>query len=192
MTLETLKNGTAVTLRQPTMDDLDRLRGFFLGLPEEDRKYLRVDVSKREVVEQLIRQGETGEVHRIIALIGEDVIANGGLHRSTDTWQRHLGEIRVIVARQHRGQRLGAMLIGELFHTAEKGGIEQVVVKAAAPQTAARKICDRLGFRVDAVLPDHIKDPDGNLHDMVVMSCTLDEMWHELKDFYKADDWPDG
>ena len=62
----------------------------------------------------------------------------------------------------------------------------------AAPQTGARKIFEKLGFRVDSVLPDYIKDADGRSQSMVIMTCTLGEMQKELKDFYRNDDWPDG
>ena len=190
--LEALKNGTAVVLRAPTMEDVETLRKFFLSLPPEDQRYLRDDVTQREVVERRIRQSEMGEVHRIMALIGDDVVAVGALEFSGERWQRHLGEIRVVVGKDYRCQRLGAMLIAELFQDAQRQEVEKVVVRMAAEQTAARKICDRLGFRVDAVLPDHIKDADGKLHAQVIMSCTLDELWRELKDFDQADDWPDG
>jgi RimJ/RimL family protein N-acetyltransferase len=193
VTVDTLKNGTAITVRKPTMDDLERMRRFLHYLPEEERRYLRVDVTKREVVEHRIRQAESGEVHRLIALTADDkVVGVGSLERFADTWKQHLAEIRVIVGPNQRNQRLGALLVGRLFRAAQTRGIEQVVVKAAAPQTAARKICERLGFHVDAVLPKHVKDATGELQDMVIMRCTLDELWHELNDFYRVDDWPDG
>jgi RimJ/RimL family protein N-acetyltransferase len=190
--LEALKDGTAVTLRPPTMDDLERLRQFFLNLPPEDRRYFRVDVTQKEVVERRIRQAESGEAQRLMALVGDEVVGVGGLEFSGEGWHRHLGEIRVIVAQDYRRQKLGALLVSELFGEAQKLGIEKVVVKMAAPQTAARKICERLGFQVDAVLPDHVKDAEGKAHAQVVMSCTLDEMWKELQDFQRTDDWPDG
>ena len=152
------------------------LRQFFLALPPDDRRYFRVDVAKREVVEHRIRQAESGEAHRLMALVGDEVVAVGGLEFAGEGWHRHLAEIRVIVARDYRRRKLGAMLVAELFRDAQTMGLEKVVVKMAAPQTAARKICDRLGFHVDAVLPDHVKDSEGNLHAQVVMSCTLDEM----------------
>jgi RimJ/RimL family protein N-acetyltransferase len=190
--LEALKNGTAVVLREPTMEDVETLRKFFLSLPPEDQRYLRDDVTQREVIERRIRQSETGEVRRIMALIGDDVVAVGALELAGERWQRHIGEIRVIVGQDYRGQRLGAMLIAELFQDAQRQEVEKVVVRMAAGQAGARKICERLGFRVDAVLPDHIKDAEGKLHAQVIMSCTLDELWRELKDFHQADDWPDG
>jgi RimJ/RimL family protein N-acetyltransferase len=190
--LEALKNGTAVVLRAPTMEDVETLRKFFLSLPPEDQKYLRDDVTRREVVERRIRQSLSGEVRRILALVGDDVVAVGALEFAGERWQRHIGEIRVVVGQQHRGLRLGAMLIAELFQDAQKQEVEKVVVRIAAGQVAARKICEGLGFRVDAVLPDHIKDSEGKLHAQVIMSVTLDELWRELSDFNKADDWPDG
>jgi L-amino acid N-acyltransferase YncA len=190
--LEALKDGTAVALQPQTMDDLDRLRQFFLSLPATDRKYFRVDVTKREVVEQRIRHAETGQAHRLLALVGDEVVGVGALELSGEGWQRHLGEIRVFVAKDYRGRRLGALLISELFQEAQNKGVEKVVVRIAAGQRSARKICERLGFNVDAVLPDHIKDATGKLHAQVVMSCTLDELWKEMHDFPRTDDWPDG
>ncbi len=39
---ETLKDGTKVTIRNLTIEDLDRLMSFYRSLSEEDMKYLRV------------------------------------------------------------------------------------------------------------------------------------------------------
>lgn len=66
------------------------------------------------------------------------------------------------------------------------------MVKIAGPQTAARSVCERLGFHVDAVLDDYVEDGHGQLHPLIVMGCSLGEMYHELEDFYRVDDWPDG
>ncbi len=192
MRLEGLKDGTTVLLREPTMDDVDLSLRFFLDLPPEDRRYLRVDVTKRDVVERRIRHAVEGGIHRTIALVEEQIVADGALEFSGDTWRRHVGEIRVIVARRFQRRRLGALLIADLHRTAQKLGFEKVVAKMAAPQMGARKIFERLGFRVDSVLPDYIKDADGNLQSLVVMSRSLDETWKELRDFYRTDDWPDG
>jgi hypothetical protein len=47
---EVLKDGTKVMIRELQVKDLDRLMKFFSSLPPEDRKYLRIDVTKRDVV----------------------------------------------------------------------------------------------------------------------------------------------
>ena len=38
-----LKDGTPVTLREPTKEDVERYMRFFGALPENDRLYLRYD-----------------------------------------------------------------------------------------------------------------------------------------------------
>ena len=62
----------------------------------------------------------------------------------------------------------------------------------AAPQTAARAIFEKLGFCIDAMLPNHVKDSEGHLHPLVVMSCGLDDVAKSLREFYNDADWPDG
>ena len=62
----------------------------------------------------------------------------------------------------------------------------------AAPQTAARSVCEKIGFHIDAVLPDYVKDVEGKLHALVVMSCSLDEVSRSMRDFYGEKSWQDG
>ena len=82
--LEALKNGTAVVLREPTMEDVDRLRKFFLSLPPEDQKYLREDVTQKEIVERRIRQAELGDVRRLVAHLRRKEIELIHCHTSVD------------------------------------------------------------------------------------------------------------
>lgn len=184
---DSLSDGTAVLLRSPTMDDLERSLRFFRDLPKNDRKYLRFDVTQREVVERLIREVLEGNAYRILAFSDERVVGHGSLRLSGDTWQSHIGEIRVIVAPRYRRRGLGSLLISELFRTAEQHGVEKAVVKLAEPQIAVRTACERLGFSVEAVLRDHVKDADGKLHDLVVMSCDLDEVSRAMRELYREE-----
>lgn len=192
MRFEALKDGMPVLIREPTRGDVDRMRRFFLTLSPDDRRYLRFDVTKPGMVERMLEQVERGDGYRLIALADDQVVASGLLELSGEGWRRHMGEIRVIIAPAYRRRRLGTTLIRDLFEEAERREVERVDVKLAESQVGARKICERLGFRTDAVLPGHIKDSRGDLQSMVIMSCTLDDMWKELKDFYDQGDWPDG
>ncbi|MFH1006598.1 MAG: hypothetical protein V1800_03735, partial [Candidatus Latescibacterota bacterium] len=80
--IETFKDGTQVTLRRLHIDDLDKLMAFYEALPLEDRKYLRIDVTKRDIVSQRIKRIETGNVIRIIALHNDEIIGEGALELS--------------------------------------------------------------------------------------------------------------
>ena len=192
MKFEMLKDGTTVFLREVTAGDHDRSLRFFKSLPTDDRRYLRVDVTQSEVVSRRIRQGVSGEVYRLMALVEDEIVGDGALEYSQDHWRGHLGEIRVIVSHDFRGKGLAKIFIRELFKVAENREIEKVVVKILAPQTSVRLICEKLGFRVEAEVPEYAKDLDGNLQSLVIMSCTLDDWYHGMKDVYKESSWPDG
>ncbi len=192
MKIEALRYGTTVILREPTMDDVEDSLRFFKELPPEDRRYLRIDVTQRKNVEQRIKDALEGRTYRLIALVGDKIVADGALEFSREDWSRHAGEIRAIVAHDYQRRGLGALLIKALYGAAHQRGVEKLVAKMASPQTGARKTFERLGFHVDSVLPDYIKDMNGNAQSLVIMSCTLDELSRELKGFYRTDHWPDG
>ena len=192
MKIEALRYGTTVVLREPTMDDVEDSLRFFKDLPLEDRRYLRVDVTQRKNVEQRIKDALEGRTYRLIALAGDKIVADGALEFPREDWSRHAGEIRAIVAHDYQRRGLGALLIKASYGVAHQRGVEKLVAKMASPQTGARKTLERLGFHVDSVVPDYIKDVNGNVQSMVIMSCALDELSKELKGFYKTDHWPDG
>ncbi len=191
MKYESLKDGTTLLLREPTMEDVESSHRFFHALPAEDRRYLRIDVTKKDIVERRIRQGVNDEVYRILALVGDEIVADGALEFSGEGWRRHTAEIRVIVGAGYQRRGVGSVIIQDLFRTAQQREVEKVVVKMAEPQHAVRSLCERLGFEVEAVLKDYIKDAEGNVHSLVVMACNLGEMF-ELQEFYADKGFPDG
>ncbi len=190
--LESLRDGTSVLLQSPTMDDLERSLRFFRELPKSDRKYLRFDVTRREVVKRLIREALEGKAYRVLAWVDDDVVGHGALELSRDTWQSHIGERRVIVMPSYRRLGLGSLLVSRLFRAAEEHDVEKAIIRLAGPQSAVRGVCEQLGFLVEAVLRDQVKDANGKLHDLIVMSCDLDEVSRALREFYREEDWPDG
>lgn len=186
---ETLKDGTKATIRNLTIEDLDRLMSFYQSLPEEDVKYLRVDVTNRNIVKQRIEFAEAGDIFRIIALKGESVIADGALELTTEEWRRHQGELRVIVAEEFRRKGVGMIIMRELYFLAIEKKVEKVVAKMMKPQVAARTICKTLGFHEELVIPDYVKDQTGKSQDLVIMTCDIQELWKELDHFYMDSDW---
>lgn len=186
---ETLKDGTGVEIRELHLDDLDRLMKFYSELPPEDRKYLRVDVTNRKVVEQRIKLIESGNVSRLVALHGDEIIADGALELSSEEWSKHQGELRVIVARpfQHRG--LGMIMVKELYLLAVQKNVELAVVKMMRPQVAAQHIFRKLGFREELLIPDFVKDQAGEVQDLILMACNIKDLWKELDHFHGDSDW---
>jgi L-amino acid N-acyltransferase YncA len=186
---EILKDGTSVEIRDLKHADLDQLMTFYLSLPELDRKYLRVDVTDRHVVEQRLKLIKTGHLIRIIALKDEKVIGDGALELPVEDWRRDQGELRVIVSKEYRRKGLGMVMMRELYFIAAGKNVKTVVAKFMRPQLAARKILRKLDFHEEALLPDYVRDRSGRHQDLVIMICNMKDLWEELEFFYSDSDW---
>jgi GNAT superfamily N-acetyltransferase len=186
---ERMKDGTEVTIRRLVANDIDRLMEFYGSLPEEDRRYLKFDVTDRKVVAKRLRRVESGDDIRIAAVHGGVLVASGALELSGEGWSKHQGEIRVMVARpfQHRG--LGTIMIRELYFIAVQNKIETIVARMMRPQAGAQKVFHRLGFRDETMLPDFVKDLQGGSQDLIVMTCDVKDLWKELDRNFSESDW---
>ncbi len=187
--IEALKDGTKVMIRELQVKDLDRLMKFYSALPPEDRKYLRIDVTNREVVQQRIELAKKSNIIRLIALGDDEIIADGALELSGEEWRKHQGELRVIVARPFQHKGLGMIMVRELYFLAVEKNVDQVIVKMMRPQIAAQRIFRKLGFREELLIPDYVRDMAGEKQDLVIMVCDIKELWKELEHFYTDSDW---
>jgi L-amino acid N-acyltransferase YncA len=184
-----LKDGKEVVIRDLREDDVDRSLAFFRALPPEDRIYLRNDVTRRDVMEERIRLMSTGRIKRLVALVDDEIVADGSLESDGYTWKSHVAEMRLIVAQPYRRKRLGVLLARELYLIAASKRVEEIVAKFMDPQVAARRVVERLGFHEETVLHNYVKDTEGNKHDLVVMRCMLQELMEEMKSHYTEWDW---
>lgn len=183
-----IKDETEILIREMTLEDLDLSMAFFQSLPAEDRAYLRRDVVQREVTERRIREMRSGNVKRLVAAIDDKIVADGSLEFSREEWKKHVGEVRLIVARPYRRKGLGLLMARELFLLAASHRMEEVVVRMMRPQKAARSIFHKLGFRQEIVLPDYVKDLAGKKQDMILMRCDLEALWREMEDSFASGD----
>jgi ribosomal protein S18 acetylase RimI-like enzyme len=186
---ETLKDGTEIIIRELHANDLDKLMKFYSALPPEDRKYLRIDVTNKEVVEQRIELTKSGMVFRLAALFEDEIIADGALELSGEEWRKHQGELRAIVARPFQHKGLGMILVRELYFLAVEKNVEKVVVKMMRPQISAQRIFRKLGFREEHLIPDYVRDQSGAKQDLIIMTCNIKDLWKELEHFYTDSDW---
>ncbi|MBP8130507.1 MAG: GNAT family N-acetyltransferase [Candidatus Hydrogenedentes bacterium] len=158
-------------------EDRDRLLRFTQSLPADDVMFLRKDITKTAVVDDWIdkiRQGSTitvlanDEKHRIVGY--------ASLHRDQLLWTRHLGEIRVVIAPELRGIGLGKRLVHEMFQVGRQHKLQRIVVNMRRDQMPLQVMLERLGFKAEALLTDWLMDAEGHTHDLLVMSCRLDDL----------------
>jgi L-amino acid N-acyltransferase YncA len=184
-----LRDGTEALIRPQRRGDLDQLYEFFRAMPERDKRFLRFDVSRRDVLAERFRATRSGRVRRIVATAGDRIVADGVLELEGHGWKEHVGELRLFVARSYRRKGLGMLMARELYRLATRAGVEEIVVKMMRPQIAARKIFRRLGFQEEVLLPDYVKDRGGKIQDLIVMRCNLAALWQKLEDYFAHSDW---
>lgn len=184
-----LKDGTEILLRMQREDDLDQLFEFFQAMPEEDKRFLRFDVSRREVLVERFRAAETGRIRRIVATANNEIAAEVVLELEGHGWKEHVGELRLFVRPTYQRKGLGMLMARELYTLAAAAKVEEIVVKMMRPQIAARKIFRRLGFHEEILIPDYVKDRNGEVQDLILMRCDLESLWQELEDYLAHSDW---
>lgn len=187
--LVTLKNGGKVTIRDLRENDADAVFGFFARLPAEDRKYLRVDVTKYEMLSHRYRDVVDHRVCRLVAEAEEEIVADGALELKGHGWGEHIGEMRLIVARPFQRLGLGSLLAKELYFLAAEEKIDRIVVRLMKPQVGAHRIMRRLGFQDEFCIPSQAQDQDGKWQDLIIMRCNLEVLWDEMEGVFAQSDW---
>jgi L-amino acid N-acyltransferase YncA len=183
-----LKDGTKVTIRPLTSDDVDKSLAFFQSLSDEERAYLRVDVTDRKIVAERVNNVGLRDYRRLAAVVDDKIVADGAIELNTHGWERHIGELRLMVADAFQRRGLGMLMAEELYLAAAQEKLEEIIVKLMAPQKNARRMFQRLGFKEDVVIKDYVKDVRGRKQDMVIMRCNLDALWRELEGYFQETD----
>ncbi|MBM4286611.1 MAG: GNAT family N-acetyltransferase [Deltaproteobacteria bacterium] len=154
----TLPDGLSVTLRPMTRDDQYALYSFFVDLGEEDRRFLRNVVTDRKLIEKWARNLNYDKVLPILAEYQDNIVANATLHYQTFGWGRHVAEIRVTVAPEFQGRRLGAALIEELTTLAAKHNVKKLLARIVTNREGVITAFKRAGFSQLTVLKNYVKD----------------------------------
>lgn len=156
--------------------DKERLLSFTQGLSNDDMIFLRMDISKPEVIEEWVGNIEHGHTITVLASSEEgDIVGYASLHTNDRTWTSHIGEIRVFVAPEYRGIGLASKLVTEMFQIANEQKLDRIVFNIAREQPHMQQLLEGLGFKVEALLTDWLKDRNGRTHDLLIMSHSVRE-----------------
>lgn len=185
----TLKDGREVTVRSMRPTDVEPSYEFFCALPEEDRKYLRVDVTRRRMVERRTTELDRNRIERVVVVHDDEIVADGALELEGHGWGDNVAEIRLIVARDWQRSGLGTLLTRELFHLASRNRVDRVVARLMRPQVGAHRIMKRLGFSEEFLIPEHVRDQDGTWQDLIIMRCPLEDLWRDMESAFESSDW---
>jgi RimJ/RimL family protein N-acetyltransferase len=176
-----VKDGSTIVLKPFEKKDKDALFLFFQKLPEEDRLFLKDNVTDPAVVERWAVELNYDKVFPLLAWRGNEVVADATLHKNTGGWMKHVGTIRAVIARDFQRLGLGSILANELFLHALKCGLEKIVAEMMETQQGAKKVFEKLGFRQEAVFHGHVRDQIGVRHDLLVLTKDLEEFWANIQ-----------
>jgi L-amino acid N-acyltransferase YncA len=167
----------AVEIRSVDAADGPALRAFLDTIPEGDRTFFKEDVRDGGLVDAWLRGGPG---RRAVALEDEQIVGYTAIV-PLHGWSAHVGELRLIVAPQHRGRGVGQALARRAVLEAVDLGLERVIVEIAADQEARVAMFEALGFRAEALLRDHIQDRAGELRDLIVLAHSVHETWSVME-----------
>lgn len=163
-----------ITLRRMEQGDGPMIVQFARALPPHDLMFLRRDITDPEQVEAWLRDAAAGLSETVLALHEGQLVGYATAVADGLNWTRHVRELRVVVAPQMRGRRLGRLLTEQAFATARAQGVQKMMAQMTTDQENAVLVFESLGFEREAVLRNHVMDRDGGLHDLQIMSLDID------------------
>ena len=175
-----LRDALTVAVRPLAAGDEDALLAFFRDIPERERFFLKDDVTSPDLIRAWIRETErpdgqpSGRAFVLIALDAKRVVGEAALVRRRGKARGHLADVRVVVAQDVRHHGLGTALISELCDVARDTGLNGVLFEAVEEaQAEALAAADSLGFVRLGLVHGGAIDPDGRLHDVVLLAMPL-------------------
>ncbi len=154
---------------------------FAKELPTHDLLFLPRNISQPKVLSAWINEIERGAITSLLAVKEGNVVGCGTLVRDPLSWSPHVGEIRMVISRDVRGQGVGRALSQETFALALGAGLEKLSVQMTVDQQAAIALFEGLGFKAEALLRDHVRDVDGRTHDIVVLGHNIAQFQAQME-----------
>ncbi|TAI63848.1 GNAT family N-acetyltransferase [Bradyrhizobium sp. Leo170] len=154
---------------------------FAQKLPTHDLLFLPRNISEPKVLSAWLNEIDRGDIVSLLALRDGVVVGCGTLVRDRHSWSPHVGEIRMVVSLDVRGQGVGRALSQETFAIALSAGLEKLSVQMTVDQRGAIALFEGLGFRAEALLRDHVRDAAGGTHDIVVLGHNVAQVRAQME-----------
>jgi len=169
----TCQDGTKAEIKLLIKKDIPALRELYKELRDEERSRLREDVLNEHYEKRLANQIKDENIYRIVAWQHGRIFASMTVERGFAHWLKHTCELRTVVHPDHRRLGIATHLLEEAIHYADSVGIEKLYINLLPKQTKAINMAETLGFRLEGILKDHVKDGLGVYRDIHVYSMDL-------------------
>jgi N-acetylglutamate synthase-like GNAT family acetyltransferase len=177
----TMTDAGDIEFRLMSRADEPAVLDFAQKLPTHDLLFLPRNISQPKVLSAWITEIERGAIKSLLALKDGKVVGCGTLVRDPLSWSPHVGEIRMVVSMDVRGQGVGRALSQETFALALGASLEKLSVLMTVDQQAAITLFESLGFKPEALLRDQVQDVNGKKHDIVVLGHNVAQVRAQLE-----------
>ena len=168
------KNGETVVISQLREDHIDEYFDFLNSLDEETKLYLKYDVSDKDLVRERLQSISRGTRVTLIARTdARQIVGSATVYWSEFGWKAHIGKLRVVVHPHCRCQGLARGLTSAIFTLAMEQGLTLLSAQFRSDDQISKRLLQRLGFKTEGVLKNHIHDKLNQKHDLTIMSADL-------------------
>jgi L-amino acid N-acyltransferase YncA len=158
-----------VKLRLMEAADKAVILQFARALPQEDILFLHSDITDPANADEWITNIAKGTTLTLLAAPGE-LAGYVSLHVNPLRWTRRVGEVAINIAPEWRSRGLGEALCAEIVALARILELRKITAQMVADHKNARALFERLGFHVEALLPDWVEDREGHSRDLLLMA----------------------
>jgi ribosomal protein S18 acetylase RimI-like enzyme len=162
-----------VNIREMGPDDVGAFDAFLAEVPGDDRTFFKEDVDAPGLA---ARWAGEERCARVLAVDDERVVAFAALVPGVAR-ASHVADLRLVVAASARRQGVGVAVARHMLLAAVQQGFAKVTVEVAVESEGAIAMFQGLGFVPEALLRDQLRDPDGALHDLVLLAHPVQETW---------------
>ena len=167
-----LRDGVGVLLRPMTPDDCETLVALYSPASDEDVHYLHHDVREPKIVHAWCNELDLTRVLPLMAMVRERAVGQATLHFHKGP-ERHVGEVRIFLAKDYRRRGLGTKMMETLIELARKHDLHLLMAEIVTDQAKLIKAFQNLDFERCCTLEDYFMLPDGDIRDVAIMMLRL-------------------
>jgi L-amino acid N-acyltransferase YncA len=158
-------------IRPFTLNDVGALEDFLARIPSGESAFFKEDIAATRSAEHWSVTGR----HRFLALEADGTVVGYSALISGVGWSSHVGDLSLFVDPERRRAGIGRQLARRTLQRALRLGLRKIVVEVLAEQEPQIAMFTDLGFVPEALLHDHIRDRNGQFHDLMVLCHYVDD-----------------
>ena len=172
-----MKSGTRLLRRPLKEDDFEKLMGLFSLIPDEEARTLKHDIKDEEMVKKWCSNIDFDDVLSLVACTEDKIVGDITLHLGKGPY-RHTAEIRIVLAPEYRGKKLGMIMLNEMEEVARRLELMFLTSEVLLHQIGLIRAFRRLGYDLRCILDDNFMYPDCATNDTTILIKRLVQVEH--------------